>query len=571
MSKDLKNLIDTVEETESSHSELEQEVKLLKEDIKRLNFTVNEQKLLIREQERKILSSEVFELPGDVQILKDMLISQRQEIKKRDRDVEILEQDIDELTSQLRKGKAGGGTAAENEDLIKAKKLIVQLTEENELFLVNENNAKELIENLTKEKESYREEMEALKAETLTRDLHISEEVSKKSEPLEIIKTVNGGESLKLEVESLKNKVSQLKQRLKTADTVLEKPITQEKELSESIDNLEILEVENQKLHRDLNTAKLTINNLVDEVNNHLKEIAEQGEGIRERNIKISVLNEKVESSKRRIMELSEELLDVSDLSTSSLETDEISDTEIKESEDLIKKLQEENLRLSERISELEEVKLSEHRDLDTYEKNDLEELISYLKNENLQLRKSIIELRESKPTPMGKIEAREHSFNELIAINKNILEENEQLNAAILELKKIKNLPSQKIRQNIKFDHSTPRYYQNVVFLRLLNSLDKYKRELIIDSLIQDLARTSNLDMKRFIIDLLSEIKDERRIRDTFIQMISSEDWLIRLHLVKALSKFDAIEIKGTLETLLNDADLDVRDAAKEALRKIS
>ena len=52
---------------------------------------------------------------------------------------------------------------------------------------------------------------------------------------------------------------------------------------------------------------------------------------------------------------------------------------------------------------------------------------------------------------------------------------------------------------------------------------------------------------------------------------MISSEDWLIRLHLVKALSKLDAIEIKGTLEGLLTDTDLDVRDAAKEALRKIS
>jgi len=45
----------------------------------------------------------------------------------------------------------------------------VKLTEENELYRVNENNAKELIENLTKEKESYREEMETLIAETLNR------------------------------------------------------------------------------------------------------------------------------------------------------------------------------------------------------------------------------------------------------------------------------------------------------------------------------------------------------------------------------------------------------------------
>ena len=77
MSKDLKDLIDTVEEKESSLSELEQEVKHLKEELKKLNFTIREQKLLIQEQENKLQRSEIFELPGDIRILKDMLVSQR--------------------------------------------------------------------------------------------------------------------------------------------------------------------------------------------------------------------------------------------------------------------------------------------------------------------------------------------------------------------------------------------------------------------------------------------------------------------------------------------------------------
>ena len=76
-------------------------------------------------------------------------------------------------------------------------------------------------------------------------------------------------------------------------------------------------------------------------------------------------------------------------------------------------------------------------------------------------------------------------------------------------------------------------------------------------------------MDIKRFIIDLISEIKDERRVRETLIQMISSDDWLIRLYLVKALSKFEANDVKQALGGLLNDTDLDVRDSAKEALRK--
>ena len=232
MSRDLKDLIDTVEVKESTASELEQEVKLLREDIKRLNFTVSEQRLLIKEQERKIASSEVYELPGDIQILKDMLISQRQEIKKKDKDVEILDERIYELTNKLKKSKVGGESTAESEELIKAKKLVVQLTEENELYRVNENNAKELIENLTKEKESYREEMETLIAETLNRELDISDEISNKSESIENIKSINGAESLKLEVENLKNKVIQLKQKLKVTDSKSEKPITQEKELN---------------------------------------------------------------------------------------------------------------------------------------------------------------------------------------------------------------------------------------------------------------------------------------------------------------------------------------------------
>ena len=54
MTPDLKDMIDSVEEKNKTQSEFEQIIKFLKEETTRLNFTINEQKLLIQEQKEKI-------------------------------------------------------------------------------------------------------------------------------------------------------------------------------------------------------------------------------------------------------------------------------------------------------------------------------------------------------------------------------------------------------------------------------------------------------------------------------------------------------------------------------------
>ena len=561
MSKDLKNLIDTVEEKESSHSELEQEVKILKEDIKRLNFTISEQKLLISEQTNKLQKSEIYELPGDIRILKDMLVSQRLEIKKRDKDVDILEQEIEKLTTQVKSSKNKRGDPALNEELIKNKKLIVQLTEENEKYRADKDESENLFKKLMEENEEYLLQIDTLKDENQNLDVEISKDSSIKLELEGLENNSNIVESLKLEVENLKNEAIQLKQKLKSSDSTHDKSEMEFEEVNELSNDFRQL----IKLKRDFNTAKITIDNLVEEINKHLKEITEQDKEIRDKNTKISVLNEKIEGLNRRNKKIQEQIEDTQLQPTAD-------DSYIEFSESLLKELQEENKILNQRILELEETEISHPRDLDVYDINELKELINYLKNENQQLKKSIIELKENKFAPLSKAIESDEPYNELIEMNKNLILENETLANKILKLKEIKSLPTKDLSYNYKFDHSTPQYYQTLFFMKILNTLDKYKREIVIDSLIQDLGRTSNLDIKRFIINLISEIKDERRIRDTLIQMISSDDWLIRLHLVKALSKFDnADDIKRTLEELLGDADLDVRNAAKEALRKIS
>ena len=52
----------------------------------------------------------------------------------------------------------------------------------------------------------------------------------------------------------------------------------------------------NNKLKKDLDTANITINNLIEEVKSYLKDISNQDKEIREKNIKISALTEMTEN-----------------------------------------------------------------------------------------------------------------------------------------------------------------------------------------------------------------------------------------------------------------------------------
>jgi len=422
MREDLKNLIDSIEEKETSASEYKEKVKFLKEEIKKLNFTINEQKNLIREQGDKIQKGEKTDVPGDIQILNEMITSQRQDLKKKEKDIEILEQRIEELKNELNKSKRSEDKDYINQELLNVKKLIVQLTDENETYRLDKENLKNKIQILE----------------------------SKTYKNLEFDTTEFFSENQLLDAGQF--------------DEIISK---------------------NNKLKKDLDTANITINNLIEEVKNYLKDISNQDKEIREKNIKISALTEKFESAKRRNIELQKNIEDFSTLPNLPNEKFENYELKLQESEKIV---------------------------------NDLKD-------------------------------------------------ENERLNNIILELKNNKT----SLEYNFIANQCAPKYYQSILFMRLFNSLDKDKKESIIDSLIQDLANSQNLDMKRYIIDILSEIKYEKRVRETLIEMINSEDWLIKLHLVKALSKFEAKEIKEPLKQLLNDPDLDVREAVGKVLKKIS
>jgi len=87
MSKELKDLIDTIDSSNRAHSEISKMINFLKSEVERLTFTIKEQKRVIQNQSAKLSSLEENNLPTDIVILKEMVVNQREELIKKDKDI----------------------------------------------------------------------------------------------------------------------------------------------------------------------------------------------------------------------------------------------------------------------------------------------------------------------------------------------------------------------------------------------------------------------------------------------------------------------------------------------------
>lgn len=136
MSKDLKHLIDSVEKKVLSRSELELKFQKKKEEVNHLKFTIKEQKLLIEDLKSQVKDEEIDqgELPSEIQILKDIIFSQRKYLNRRDNNINDLNKEIDELTALLENEEKIDFREKNNEELISTQKLLLQLTDENEEY-----------------------------------------------------------------------------------------------------------------------------------------------------------------------------------------------------------------------------------------------------------------------------------------------------------------------------------------------------------------------------------------------------------------------------------------------------
>ncbi|MBY8985501.1 MAG: HEAT repeat domain-containing protein [Candidatus Lokiarchaeota archaeon] len=285
MSKDLKDIIDTVEKDTKSHAELEAEINSLKEEINKLNGIIDEQKMLINEGSDSI-SLDVSNIPGEVDILKELIISQRKELIKKDEANESLNDKIDELKIKLEKTKDGTFTKQDNEDLIQAQELILAFTEESEDYRnqieelkskIKSLSGKSEFEDITQESTGESEEIVNIKRLNFQlmeeNGLLRVETESLKVQLQEQIEELNSGElqlahqkieALSLELEEYDAQIQQLQQKL---ETVVTTPVNQT-HTTDEFNNLkeEILKYqdENQRLN----------NNILELDQNHPKQLS---------------------------------------------------------------------------------------------------------------------------------------------------------------------------------------------------------------------------------------------------------------------------------------------------------
>lgn len=202
MSKELKDLIDTIDSSNRAHSEISKMIAFLKNEVERLTFTIKEQKEVIQNQSVKLSSLEENNLPRDIIVLKEMVVNQREELIKKDKDIEILKKTLEEVTVELENSKQFN---EENEELIYAQKTIVQLTEEKEILKRKLDKLQRIIASRNDEDLIDRDQ-QLIDAKKLL--FQLTEENGIKSVKIESLKAENEDLTLKLE------QVSHLNQEL---------------------------------------------------------------------------------------------------------------------------------------------------------------------------------------------------------------------------------------------------------------------------------------------------------------------------------------------------------------------
>jgi chromosome segregation ATPase len=230
MDRDLKGIIDSVDTKNKTQSVLERKIESLKEEIARLNYTIQEQKNLI--STLKSSSSESgLEVDDDIKFLKDMIFTQRQEILEKDREVDDLKLEIDKYIVRLEKEGISDDEDKLKEALKEADRRIEQLNNTIEQYQSNDENAQEIIKQMTREKEASYNEIKMLKRKVTdleAKDFTYIESVDLKNAKEQI-------EELEGERQNLQGEIVDLQQELEDTS----------KQLLEKLERAEQLKIEN--------------------------------------------------------------------------------------------------------------------------------------------------------------------------------------------------------------------------------------------------------------------------------------------------------------------------------------
>ena len=486
MSKELKDFIDSVDSANKAQSDLEITIRGLKEDVQRLNFTIEEQKRIIENQKSKLSSVQNDNTPEDISVLKELVTQQRQDIIKKDKDVEILQLTIAEITEELENVQK---FEEENEELIYANKEIVQLTEENENFRLKVEELNNTLTNLQKElgSDNYKEAT--------------SEENSDLLDAKKLI--------IKLTEENGINRV-----QIETMKQEIEKQAKQ---------NEEEIALKNEFSHELIETNKIIDQLSYDNDQYHAK---------------VNYMQQKLEETIKLQEELPKDHKDSNEIEVLNL---------------ILVELERENNNLKSLVNSK----------------------ISIIKNLKLNTPEMEKELGEKTTFERQKISD----------LQDKVYEKDEELNALTLKLQKFENANVQlsdlivelKVRQdqrseNIEFESSSKKVvYEDLppnLFFKMYRLLSENNKTTVVNQLIDDL-NSETRDFRTYAIKVLSVIKGNR-VFEVLKDIINDDDWIVKLYLIKAFRNFNEADTIPLLTKLLEDKDIDVREAAISMLSDI-
>jgi DNA repair exonuclease SbcCD ATPase subunit len=264
MTKDLKDLIDMAEEDEKTRAQLEESVEALKREIVKLNKKLEEKTSLAKIDSVKPI--EEFNESEEINILKGLIASQKQELAEKIRDTEVLQQKMEEANLELENIRDTFTDSVKDQVLIKTQNSLNNLIEDygrlegtikslNEKISELEKENKRLAESSTnlKSESSNMEQLEA-KIYGLKRQLKDFERSKKlleenintlKSKQSSVEELENALESLENRNIELKEEQHQLKEDLKAAKTELFKFSKKEERVFELKNKIEELEKAN--------------------------------------------------------------------------------------------------------------------------------------------------------------------------------------------------------------------------------------------------------------------------------------------------------------------------------------
>jgi len=469
MSKDLKDLIDSVDSANQAQSDLETMNRELKEDVQRLNFTIDEQRRIIEDQKSKLSNFPNGNIPEDMSVLKELVTQQRQDIIKKDKDVEILQHTISEITVELENVQK----YEENEELIYASKVIVQLTEENENFRLKVEELNITLANLQKESVNYKE---------------VSDE---------------GGSDL-LEAKKL---IIQL-----TEENGISR--VQIANFQQELENLNQQNQENEALKNQFSRELIETNKIIDQLTYDNDQY----------HAKVNYIQQKLEET----LKLQEELPKIDG-----------TNSELEELNKILFELEIENNNLKQRNTDIEK-KLGEEINFRTQKISDLRD----------------------------KVLEKEEEFNKATLTLRKIENSNKQLSDLIVELKvlqdhKGKSIEFKSTSKGIMYEDLPPN-----LFFKMYRLLSEDDKTSVVNQLIDDL-NSEIRDFRTYAIKVLSVIKGNR-VFEVLKEIINDDDWIVKLYLIKAFRNFNEADTIPLLKKLLEDKDIDVREAAISMLSEI-